>query len=104
MRAHVYNLTVSSSGHHAVSESQDQLSLRLYHLDHCFDYLRQSIRCSADVTLEWLPVASGGGKENVLDGWGIPHRECKSVEAIEAFIFKNRATLDKAKGSGEGRV
>ena len=46
------------------------------HVGHCFDYLRQSIICSGDMSLEW-PKVEPDGRRFEVDGWGIPH-ECKS--------------------------
>lgn len=45
------------------------------HLHHCFDYLRQSIQCSGDMSMEW-PRTEPDGRRIAVDGWGIPH-ECK---------------------------
>lgn len=38
----------------------------LWHIQHCFDYLRQSLQCSADTSLEW-PVEVNG--QNLVVGW-----------------------------------
>src|ERR1044071_6399047 len=46
------------------------------HMNHCFDYLRQSISCNGDMTLEW-PRTEPNGARFVVEGWGISH-ECKS--------------------------
>lgn len=45
------------------------------HMAHCFDYLRQSIMCAGDMTLEW-PKEGPNGERLVVDGWGIQH-QCK---------------------------
>lgn len=42
------------------------------HTNHCFDYLLQSIKCSADMTLEWKTNEIGN-----FIGWDVPHT-CKS--------------------------
>jgi hypothetical protein len=42
------------------------------HANHCFDYLRQSLQCGADMSLEWPKPGT-----KILDGWGAPHL-CKS--------------------------
>ena len=63
------------------------------HLQHCFDYLRQSIFCAGDTTLEWARDAKMGKKPSQVNGWGIEHR-CRSSEAIYNFTAKNRAEND----------
>jgi hypothetical protein len=45
------------------------------HLTHCFDYLRQTIACAGDMSMEW-PRTEPNGERIAVDGWGIPH-ECK---------------------------
>lgn len=57
------------------------------HLDHCFDYLRQSIQCAGDMTLEW-PRTEASGARFVVEGWGIPH-ECKNPvsELLYSIVF-----------------
>ncbi|KAF2469428.1 uncharacterized protein BDR25DRAFT_157868, partial [Lindgomyces ingoldianus] len=42
------------------------------HWTHCFDYLRQVLMCSADVTLENLKT-DGGAFLGAVDGWGTQH-------------------------------
>ncbi|KAF2096000.1 hypothetical protein NA57DRAFT_78771 [Rhizodiscina lignyota] len=46
------------------------------HAAHCFDYLRQSIMCDADVTLE--------GNNSAGPGWGSTH-VCKDFESIQRW-------------------
>ncbi|KAK4206801.1 hypothetical protein QBC37DRAFT_300044, partial [Rhypophila decipiens] len=46
------------------------------HVDHCFDYLRQAIMCSADMTLEKARVEPDGHRRKV-DGWGTTH-QCRN--------------------------
>jgi hypothetical protein len=56
---------------------RDRLKLR--HIGHCFDYLRQMIMCNADMTLEGLaskPAESGGGDH--IDGFDVEH-QCKDM-------------------------
>ncbi|KXH48924.1 hypothetical protein CSIM01_08583 [Colletotrichum simmondsii] len=54
------------------------------HLNHCWDYLRQTIMCNADVTLEWRKY-----NEQVGTGWGYQH-ECKDWDAIITWAEKYR--------------
>ncbi|KAJ5976687.1 hypothetical protein N7501_000029 [Penicillium viridicatum] len=51
------------------------------HQDHCFDYLRQAIICSADLTLEKARVDEDGHRR-ATDGWGTEHR-CKKWSEVE---------------------
>jgi hypothetical protein len=46
------------------------------HVHHCFDYLRQTISCAGDMTMEW-PRTEADGRRFAVDGWEIPH-ECKN--------------------------
>ncbi|ATY60385.1 hypothetical protein A9K55_006840 [Cordyceps militaris] len=56
------------------------------HLMHCFDYLRQTIMCFGDTTLEWLPAPP---RDNGSTGWGFEHK-CRSFEAISHWVEENR--------------
>jgi Mycotoxin biosynthesis protein UstYa len=47
-----------------------------HHAAHCFDYIRQSIICNADTSLE--------GRTEAGPGWGSKH-ECKDYDAILAW-------------------
>ncbi|KAF4553427.1 Hypothetical protein D9617_7g031550 [Elsinoe fawcettii] len=58
------------------------------HVHHCFDYIRQGLMCNADLTVEWPKEEPDGGRFSV-DGWGISH-QCKSWEAIQAYMEENR--------------
>lgn len=52
------------------------------HVGHCFDYLRQGIKCSGDMSLEW-PVVQD--VLNGIDGWGIPH-VCRSWVSFPLWL------------------
>lgn len=56
----------------------DQATNGPWHYAHCFDYLRQGIQCSGDVSLEFVSKNTGLA---VVDGLEYPH-ECKSWDAI----------------------
>jgi hypothetical protein len=56
------------------------------HMNHCFDYLRQTIACAGDMSMEW-PRTEPDGRRFAVDGWGIPH-ECKSW--VSDFILLER--------------
>ncbi|KAE8385346.1 hypothetical protein BDV23DRAFT_188304 [Aspergillus alliaceus] len=53
------------------------------HIAHCLDYLRQSVMCSGDVTLEPPDEKPEKGK-SPLQGWGVKH-VCRNWEEIEAW-------------------
>jgi len=53
-----------------------------HHSAHCFDYLRQSIMCNADTSLE--------GKTEAGPGWGSKH-ECKDYDAVLAWADDHTA-------------
>lgn len=55
-----------------------------HHSAHCFDYLRQSILCAADTSLE--------GKTEAGPGWGSKH-QCKDYDAVLAWA--NERTVVK---------
>jgi len=55
-----------------------------HHSAHCFDYIRQSILCAADTSLE--------GSTDAGPGWGSIH-ECKDYDAVLAWA--NERTLYK---------
>jgi len=54
------------------------------HPDHCFDYLRQAIMCSADMTLEKARVDPDGHRR-ATDGWGSTH-QCKDWGRVEEVM------------------
>jgi hypothetical protein len=57
-------------------EGTDLTQEIIHHSTHCYDYLRQSIMCAADTTLE--------GKSELGPGWGSKH-ECKDYDAVVAW-------------------
>ncbi|EER40861.1 conserved hypothetical protein [Histoplasma capsulatum H143] len=75
---------------HRRDEDPWDMELRNHlHTDHCFDYLRQAIRCSADPTVEWSRVETNGERREI-DGWGVPHTVCKDVSVFEEFIAQHQ--------------
>lgn len=63
------------------------------HMRHCFDYLRQSLSCAADSTLEPVVPQLGG-----VTGWGVSRR-CRSFDELKAWAEKRR--VSDAKGFSE---
>lgn len=56
----------------------------LWHIAHCFDYLRQGVQCSADMSLEFVSENTGLA---VVDGLDYSH-ECKSWDAVWEYARK----------------
>jgi len=59
-------------------------------MNHCFEYLRQSILCAGNTSLEKAIVVDGEIRCDV-DGWGVQH-QCREYDAIYALVEKNHAT------------
>ncbi|KAG4441774.1 hypothetical protein IFR05_002765 [Cadophora sp. M221] len=55
------------------------------HLSHCWDYLRQTIQCHADTTLEWMPNPT----QHASRGWGYEH-ECRDFNAVYVWAEENK--------------
>ena len=55
------------------------------HIRHCFDYLRQSLMCAADSSLEPRVPSLGGAT-----GWGFPRR-CHDYDELKEWTTKWRA-------------
>ncbi|KAK5996529.1 Oxidase ustYa [Cladobotryum mycophilum] len=68
----------------AVEGKMDHVSKA--HLTHCFDYLRQTIMCFGDTTLEWLPAPPN---DTGSTGWGFEHT-CRDFKAISEWAEENR--------------
>lgn len=62
------------------------------HLNHCFEYLRQSIMCTGDTTLEKVVVDENGVFKPDIDGWGTAH-ECKSWNMLYEFAESRRVKV-----------
>jgi hypothetical protein len=64
------------------------------HIYHCFDYLRQTIQCGGDMTMEW-PRTEADGRRFAVDGWDIPH-ECKNWVSSK-FGHEHRRKIELTK-------
>ncbi|KAI1408817.1 hypothetical protein F5Y13DRAFT_194066 [Hypoxylon sp. FL1857] len=60
-----------------------------WHLNHCFDYLRQGIMCCGDVALEGEQTTFPEGFDG-SDGWDAKH-VCKNYDEVYEYLEKNRA-------------
>ncbi|PYI28109.1 hypothetical protein BP00DRAFT_481885, partial [Aspergillus indologenus CBS 114.80] len=83
MIMHHYDVLLSNhvGPNHTLNEDD------LWHVDHCFDYLRQSIQCCGDTALE----GQGEMKAPGTDGSGGIHI-CKDYEMIRAWAEQRRIT------------
>ncbi|KAI1505679.1 hypothetical protein F5X99DRAFT_367356 [Biscogniauxia marginata] len=54
------------------------------HMRHCFDYLRQSLTCAADTTLEPIDPVLGG-----VTGWGNA-RLCRNYSELVGWAEEHR--------------
>ena len=55
-----------------------------HHLRHCFDYLRQSLMCTADTNLEPVDFELGG-----VTGWNF-ERTCRNFDAVKSWAEEHR--------------
>ncbi|CAF9926594.1 MAG: hypothetical protein GOMPHAMPRED_004182 [Gomphillus americanus] len=66
------------------SNFSEELAYKPRHIFHCLDYLRQTVMCNADTTLEW--------RSNVdpdhIDGYGPPH-QCKNWDEVRQWLGAN---------------
>ncbi|KAI1857176.1 uncharacterized protein JN550_013413 [Neoarthrinium moseri] len=62
------------------------------HVNHCFDYIRQSLMCSGDMTLEHSREPPLGEKRTDTDGWGVEH-QCKDWDALVLEIGAGSSSL-----------
>ncbi|KAF4836122.1 Oxidase ustYa [Colletotrichum siamense] len=81
-------LYMTRSGYFAARDGKLS-TVNTTHLSHCWDYLRQSIMCSGDTTLEWLPPKGVGST-----GWGYQHT-CRDYEALYIYAEQHRSSDKK---------
>lgn len=65
-------------------------ALRMMHLTHCLSYLRQSILCNADISLELTSLRRTVNGETVhaAYGGGVTH-ECRDWSEVYGWVAKN---------------
>lgn len=86
LRRNYWNLTDAiAKGNDTYMRDELDRQMHNSHTGHCFDYLRQSIECSADMTLEW-PKVGKDGKRFEVDGEGIPHL-CTSKVCLASLLI-----------------
>ena len=72
-----------------VEEPEDE---RLDHVEHCLDYMRQTVACWADTTLEGPAVHPDGQRTNT-DGMDYTHR-CYDMDKVYKK-YKDMAVLTR---------
>ncbi|KKP00437.1 hypothetical protein THAR02_07467 [Trichoderma harzianum] len=70
----------------------NETSGKLHHLMHCFDYLRQTVACTSDLTLEGISKESNDTFFDI-DGYGVEHM-CKSQNAIGEWLISHAPEED----------
>lgn len=62
-----------------------------WHMDHCFEYIRQAIMCSGDVALEGaattFPLGENGEDLGGSDGWDAKH-VCRDYGQVYEYLEK----------------
>ncbi|KIJ30116.1 hypothetical protein M422DRAFT_96479, partial [Sphaerobolus stellatus SS14] len=78
-----FDYTVARDG---LVTDEKELKAKLGHINHCFQFLRQSILCKADNTL--VPLEKYNGSI-VLNGFGGPPHRCRDWAQIRHFVENN---------------
>lgn len=65
------------------------------HTSHCFDYLRQAMMCSADMTIEWAMEMPDGKPPLTVDGWGITHM-CRDWKHVLKWMGEHRSPVNSS--------
>lgn len=72
-------------------------NVRLEHVAHCFDYLRQALMCAGDMTIEHAMESPLGQKRITTDGWGVKH-QCSGWNEMAAWTLSHKANYSRATG------
>ncbi|SPO06899.1 uncharacterized protein DNG_09593 [Cephalotrichum gorgonifer] len=81
---------------HSIIDSHTRLALGwpvdpdYWHVQHCFEYLRQSIMCYGDVALEGAETTFPDRKRGGSDGWDATH-VCKDYGEVYTYLEGARA-------------
>lgn len=84
LRVEFWKLLRNESELPRIAQSEDENDkLRLYHNVHCFDYLRQTIMCNMDMTVEYAAKNKETGQsKGFINGWDIQHTCTSRVSVI----------------------
>lgn len=74
----VYYAALDGKMSHDMAEEHSHLN-GPHHVRHCFDYLRQSLMCSADTNIEPVSKELKG-----VTGWGFT-RTCRDLDSVKAW-------------------
>ena len=66
----------------------DGVTFSSFHMDHCYNYLRQAIECFGDSTVEPAKVDAQGTRMGI-QGWGVPRYQCRDWSALERFALEH---------------
>ena len=81
---------LSANTSHDVSRTEELLhESQRFHVEHCFSYIRQGIRCAADTTLEGPDLIPEPGR-SPLRGWGVQH-QCRKWDDLLNWMEENAA-------------
>ena len=85
----------------------------VHHVNHCFDYIRQSIMCAGDMSIEGVAPPETDNEKPHINGYGNRH-ECKSyVSSLQSTTYHEYFTystpgslkgLDGCKGTSTGTL
>jgi hypothetical protein len=78
---------------HSLQEGEDQYKTPPAHLDHCLDYIRESLMCNGDATIETPSRIEREADRFVggIDGSNVKHT-CRDWGAIVAFAVEHRSS------------
>lgn len=79
---------VTDGGHHKRGLHKNRTEMDWWHLGHCFNYIRQAIRCTVDTTLEYPPHNHTPGMKHNIRRTG--NRQCRDMSALDAFVEDNK--------------
>jgi hypothetical protein len=70
-------------------DPKDPMPRTVNHMFHCMDYLRQTILCNADLTVEWEALTEGKEKlpTGHIDGYGVTHQCRDWVGFFFSLVF-----------------
>jgi len=68
----------------------DDANFKMWHVNHCVDYLRQSIMCCGDTAIEGRATTfDSAHSEAASDGWGVTH-VCRDYGEIKEWLDAHR--------------
>lgn len=79
-----YYTALELARNNTLDGEQPHMDVALPHMEHCFDYIRQSLMCAADPTLEKRNDTIGG-----VTGWGTSH-QCRDFSALQDWAEMHR--------------